>query len=117
MFISHNLAIVHYLSDRIGVMYLGEIVEEGDARSIYKEPYHPYTRALISSTPAIYREKAGIRIEPVKLVGEPPSPVNPPKGCRLHPRCPFATSRCREEKPELVEVDGRKIRCWLYAKR
>ncbi len=117
LFISHNLAVVHYMSDRIAVMYLGEIVEEGDATTIYRSPMHPYTRALISSMPSLYREKAGIKVEPVELKGEPPSPINPPKGCKLHPRCPLAMPVCSREKPPAIEEKkGHRVRCWLYTR-
>ncbi len=118
LFISHNLAVVHYISDITAVMYLGEIVEQGPAHTLYKNPWHPYTKALISSMPLLYRVKAGITTEKVELKGEPPSPINPPKGCKLHPRCPYATEKCRREKPPEIRIGkNHTVKCWLYAKK
>jgi oligopeptide transport system ATP-binding protein len=102
LFIAHDLAVVRHLSDRIAVMYLGKVVETADRRSIYEAPQHPYTRALLSSIPvpdpAIERNRA-----PITLKGEIPSPVNPPSGCRFHPRCPIARAPgiCSEQEPAL----------------
>lgn len=114
LFISHDLAVVEYMSHRLGVMYLGKIVEIGDSEQIFREPLHPYTKALFSAIPVpdpeFEREKS---VE--KLTGEPPSPINPPSGCRFHPRCRYAMEICREKEPELKRVDGdRQVACWLY---
>jgi peptide/nickel transport system ATP-binding protein len=97
LFISHNLAVVYHISDRVGVMYLGRLVEIGDAEAIFGAPQHPYTRLLLETIPDI--AMTGRAREPVG--GEVPSPLNPPAGCAFHPRCPFADERCRRERPEL----------------
>ena len=114
LFISHDIALVSLIASRIGVMYLGQLVEEGPARSIIREPLHPYTKALISAIPL--SEELGV--ERVILKGEIGNIANPPKGCRLHPRCPVAMDICRREEPPIIEVaPGRKVKCWLYVKR
>lgn len=103
VFITHDMGLVWSISDRIAVMYLGRIVEHGDTESVFKRPLHPYTKMLLTSSPTAsligyYRN------DKYKARGEPPSPVNPPKGCRFNTRCPIATGRCFEEDPPLVEV-------------
>ena len=108
LFISHDLAVVQYMADRIGVMYLGRIVEEGPAREVVKNPKHPYTKALIDSIPVpdpefVHDESA------IKLTGEPPSAVNPPEGCRFRPRCPFAGEECKVQ-PVLTD-DTHRVAC------
>jgi len=114
LFISHDLATMRYMADRIAVMYLGQIVELGLTRKIYGSPLHPYTQALMSSIPVPnprMRSKWGL------LTGEVPSPVNPPPGCRFHPRCGYVMDVCRREEPPVVDVDdGHSVKCWLYAK-
>ena len=112
LLIAHNLATVRYMSHRVGVMYLGKIVEEGAPEALFADPMHPYTRALISaSLPADPRRQR----EEVVLSGEVPSPLNPPSGCTFHPRCPFVMDRCREEIPEYREtVPGHPVACHLY---
>ena len=103
LFISHNLAVVQYICDDIGVMYLGKIVEKATRRLIFKNPVHPYTKALLSAVPAkdlAFKES----LTRIKLQGDPPSPMNPPKGCRFHTRCAFAQKVCSEEEPDLKEV-------------
>ena len=95
LFISHNLAVVRHMSDRLGVMYLGRIVELGPAEAIFRSPSHPYTRLLLEAVPDL--EQIGRRRTPVG--GEVPSPIAPPSGCTFHPRCPLANDRCRVEKP------------------
>jgi len=104
IFISHDLSVVHHISDRIAVMYLGRIMEIGPASEIFQRPRHPYSRALISAVPIPdpAREKKRSRIN---LSGEPPSPVHPPAGCRFHPRCPFAKDECRNVVPQLDECE------------
>ncbi|AGK60413.1 oligopeptide/dipeptide ABC transporter, ATP-binding protein, C-terminal domain protein [Archaeoglobus sulfaticallidus PM70-1] len=114
LFISHDLAIVKYMSHRIGVMYLGKLAEVGNSESIFEEPLHPYTKALFSAIPIpdpdIEKKK-----ERIKVIGEPPSPINPPEGCRFNPRCQYAKDICREKEPELKKVDSdRFVACWLY---
>jgi oligopeptide/dipeptide ABC transporter ATP-binding protein len=97
LFISHDLAVVAHVSDRIAVMYLGRIVELGPARAVVTAPRHPYTRALLSAVPQVHAAH-GTRI---RLSGEPPSPLAPPGGCAFHPRCPYAQDVCRTARPEL----------------
>jgi oligopeptide/dipeptide ABC transporter ATP-binding protein len=111
LFIAHDLAAVAHMSHTVAVMYLGKIVETGEARTIATRPKHPYTQALFSaalpSHPAEQREE-------IVLPGEVPSPLNPPGGCRFHPRCPQAMARCTTEEPKLRLVDGRVTACHLY---
>jgi len=110
LFISHDLSVVHYVSERIAVMYLGKIVEMGDRDSVFARPRHPYTRALFSSVPKISGEKG----ERIRLEGDMPSPVNPPSGCSFHTRCPIAADRCSKEAPELREVEqGHSVSCFF----
>jgi oligopeptide/dipeptide ABC transporter ATP-binding protein len=111
LFISHDLGVVKYMSHRIAVMYLGEIVELAPADELYNRPLHPYTRALISAVPSLAR-RSGRRI---RLPGEPPDPSAPPPGCRFHPRCPLADQRCREERPPLREVESGRWSACHYA--
>ena len=112
LLIAHNLATVRYMSHRVGVMYLGKIVEEGDPETIFSNPLHPYTRALISaSLPADPRRQR----EEMVLTGEVPSPLNPPSGCAFHTRCPFVMDRCREEIPPYLEIEqNHPVACHLY---
>ena len=115
LFISHNLAVVHHMSRRVGVMYLGRLVETGDRESLFTEPLHPYTKMLMEAIPSI---EEGVKRAPIPK-GEVPSPMNPPSGCPFHPRCPYATARCREEVPSVVTVTGkngpRTVACHLTA--
>ena len=97
LFISHNLAVVFHISDRVGVMYLGRLVELADARALFANPQHPYTRMLLDAIPDL--DMTGRARTPV--AGEVPNPLDPPKGCAFNPRCPFANDRCRTERPEL----------------
>lgn len=103
LFIAHGLAVVKYISDRIGVMYLGKIVEIADSDDIYARPLHPYTQALIKAIP---EPNPDIAQAEDLLNGDVPSPIDPPSGCRFHTRCPFATERCSAEEPELCDVGG-----------
>ena len=101
LFVSHDLAVVKHVSDRIAVMYLGRIVEIGDADEVYLRPRHPYTRVLLAAVPVPDPRKRR-RLEVVE--GDVPTPINPPSGCHFHPRCPHAEERCRVESPALREV-------------
>jgi oligopeptide/dipeptide ABC transporter ATP-binding protein len=111
LFIAHDLAAVAHMSHRIVVMYLGKIVESGDAQTLAHEALHPYTRALFSAALPSHPDE---RREEVVLPGEVPSPLNPPSGCHFHPRCPHATPRCAQQAPALTEVEGRLVACHLY---
>lgn len=111
-FISHNLNGVYQVSDRVGVMYLGKMVEIAAYDQLYEKRYHPYTEALLSAIPQVGQETGKKRIH---LEGEVPSPSNPPSGCRFHTRCPKACDKCREEMPELKEIEtGHFVACHLY---
>jgi oligopeptide/dipeptide ABC transporter ATP-binding protein len=114
VFIAHDLGVVHHVSDRIAVMYLGVVVEIGPSDALFLHPIHPYTAALLSAIPAIEDEVAEgtVRRERIVLEGEVPSPIDPPSGCRFHPRCPYATEICQVERPPLVHHDnGRYAAC------
>lgn len=108
VFISHDLSVVRHIADDVMVMYLGRAVEYGPAADVFARPLHPYTRALLASTP---RLKAADRAQRVVLKGELPSPLDPPKGCAFHRRCPYATDRCRTERPELRPLEGKQVAC------
>ena len=102
LFISHNLAVVHHIADRVGVMYLGRIVELAPTRELFANPQHPYTRMLLDAVPDL--EMTGK--SRVAVAGEVPNPLDPPPGCTFHPRCPFANERCRQEIPKLRAAGG-----------
>ncbi len=110
LFISHDMSVVRHMSDRIAVMYLGRIVEEGDTEELFARPRHPYTQLLLQTIPNI--EAPNRNREPA--VGEVPSPLKPPSGCTFHPRCPFALARCSAEAPEMQALpNGTRVACHL----
>jgi oligopeptide transport system ATP-binding protein len=112
LFISHDLRVVRYISDQVAVMYLGRIVEIAPTEQLYQNPLHPYTRSLLSAVPKPRWETGGV--QPIKLEGEVPSPIDPPPGCHFAPRCPFAQPRCSEARPSLDEVEpDHKVACFL----
>jgi peptide/nickel transport system ATP-binding protein len=107
LFISHNFAVIHYIADTVAVMYLGRLCEVAAKRTLFRGPLHPYTRLLLDTIPDL--EMTGRERQPVG--GEVPNPVDPPPGCAFHPRCPFATDRCRAEVPRLLPADGALVAC------
>lgn len=112
IFISHDLGVVRHISDRIIVMYLGKIVEIADKTSLFEQPQHPYTQALLSSIPTM---NPAAKTQRILLKGEVPSPINPPQGCRFHTRCPYAQEQCRREEPTLAnapsQTEGHQVAC------
>ena len=107
LFISHNLAVVRHVSDHVGVMYLGRLVELADKKTLFENPRHPYTRMLLEAIPKMHdtgKQRTAVQ-------GEVPNPLNPPTGCAFNPRCPLANDRCRVERPQLLELQGIKIAC------
>jgi len=107
LFISHNLAVVFHISTRVGVMYLGRLVEVAPTDTLFRRPKHPYTRMLLDTIPDL--DMTGRQRAPV--AGEVPSPIDPPTGCAFHPRCPFANERCSRERPKPVESEGGTVAC------
>jgi dipeptide transport system ATP-binding protein len=108
MFISHDLSVVKHIADDVMVMYLGRPVEQGDKQTVFTRARHPYTQVLLAATPSVDPKARSKRMT---VKGELPSPINPPPGCAFHRRCPFATDRCAQERPELRPVDGRLVSC------
>jgi len=107
LFISHNLAVIYHVSDKVGVMYLGRLVEVAPKAQLFARPLHPYTRLLLDTVPDLAmtgRERAPVR-------GEVPNPIDPPSGCAFHPRCPFANERCKAERPPLLAAEGGFVAC------
>ncbi|HLS66316.1 MAG TPA: dipeptide ABC transporter ATP-binding protein [Pseudogracilibacillus sp.] len=114
IFIAHDLGVVRHISDRIAVMYLGKIVEISESENLYKNPLHPYTKALLSAVPV---PDPNFEKEEVPLQGDMPNPANPPKGCIFHTRCPFKMDICEQKVPELKEQEnGHTVACHLYTK-
>ena len=112
LFITHDLSIAKYICDRIGVMYLGKIVEVGDTNPLFEKSMHPYTQQLFSAILLPDPEK---KTGEILIKGEPPSAINPPSGCRFHPRCPHAMDICKKEEPQLKSIDtGHHVACHLY---
>ena len=114
LFISHDLGVVQHMCDDVAVMYLGQVVEHADRLSLFRTPLHPYTYALLSAVPSadpVLRDRASR----IRLIGDPPSPIDLPPGCRFASRCPFAEERCRTEEPALRSFDGHKVRCHLVS--
>lgn len=107
LFISHDLTVVQHMADRIGVLYLGRLVEEADPETLFARPAHPYSQMLLAAAPRM--DGFGREIEPPQ--GEIPDPINPPPGCAFNPRCPLADDRCRSERPELREIEGARVAC------
>ncbi|WP_028983885.1 ABC transporter ATP-binding protein [Sporolactobacillus terrae] len=112
IFIAHDLSVVRHISDRVGVMYLGKLVELSESEQLYDDPKHPYTKALLSSVPV---PNPNVQTERMILQGDVPSPAHPPAGCSFHDRCPFAMDICSKERPHLKKLeDGRLVSCHLY---
>ncbi len=109
LFISHALSVVRHISNRVLVMYLGRMVELGETEDLFRNPLHPYTKALLSAVP---QPDPDVTIDRIVLEGEVPNPANPPSGCPFHPRCAYASDQCRKEMPPLKEYDGRLVACW-----
>ena len=113
LFISHDLSVVEHISDSVGVMYLGNLVEYGDTQDIFRNPLHPYTKALFSAIPV---PDPNAKMNRIVLEGSIPSPANPPSGCKFHTRCPYATERCKVEAPVQREVEpGHYVVCHLFS--
>ncbi|MDO4554990.1 MAG: ATP-binding cassette domain-containing protein [Lachnospiraceae bacterium] len=116
LFISHDLSMVRHITDRVGVMYLGSMVELADSHQVYQKPLHPYTQALISAIPDADPKSSGKK-DQIELEGEVPSPMNPPSGCKFRTRCRFASEHCAKEIPQLLEVEkDHFVACHLYRK-
>jgi len=113
VFISHDLAVVRHIAHRVAVMYLGRLVEVGDTDTLFSQPHHPYTQALLSAAPVADPDRRKTRIV---LSGDVPSPANVPPGCHFHPRCPVAQAVCRETVPELRDVGGGQMAACHFAK-
>ena len=112
VFISHNMSVVRYISDRVGVMYLGHLVELAGTEELYNNPLHPYTQALLSTVP---EPDPHVKREQIMLKGDIPSPLNPPSGCIFHNRCPYNEPICQDQMPPLVEIKpGHFVACYRH---
>jgi dipeptide transport system ATP-binding protein len=109
VFVSHDLSVVRHIADEVMVIYLGAAVEIGDKARLFETPLHPYTRALMAATPVADPQARKVR---APVIGEPPSPIDPPSGCAFHPRCPQVLDICRRERPALANKQGREVACW-----
>lgn len=115
LFIAHNLGVVEHISDRVGVMYLGKMVELTDREMLFRDPQHPYTKALLSAIPI---PDPTVKRERIILQGDVPSPINPPSGCNFHPRCPWAIDKCKVDIPAMEELKpGHFVSCWVAKQR
>ncbi len=115
LFITHDLSLMRNVAHRVAIMYLGKIYEIGPTEKFFRNPLHPYTQMLLSSIPVVSSEEEKLKPKGIESRGEIPSPMNPPKGCRFHTRCPFAKEKCRQEEPPFIETEqGHLVACWLY---
>jgi oligopeptide/dipeptide ABC transporter ATP-binding protein len=115
LLITHDLGVVRNISQRVMIMYLGKIYEEAPTEEFFKPPMHPYTQMLLSSIPTLSEDDEKIKPKGIESVGEIPSAVKPPSGCRFHTRCPLAKPVCSQQEPPDISVNsGHIVRCWLY---
>jgi len=118
LFITHDLSLMRNVASRVAIMYLAKIYEYASARMFFHNPLHPYTKMLLSSVPVLTDDEEALKPKDVKSMGEVSSAINPPSGCRFHPRCPFATKTCKAKEPEFVLAEqGHYVACHLYTKK